>query len=196
MSIYHTEKRMEETGIKMPCQLIFVRRGTVKDTYCIRGTHIKDMDGALVCRSIVPDKYFIRDSFGWHFRKTYELQMVYGMMSERLNVLHIGDSGTYLHKTEGGRPLGESVRNLASQVEVRDEKGKLLGIHRTGFWKKHPVVDAEKKVLYQFTLQRDKRNFLLGHRNFRYEVTSETEKYIDPRLLLSWIYFSFVEPVA
>ena len=196
MSIYHTEKRMEEVGIKIPFQLIFVKRGTIKDTFCIRGSHVKDMDGNLICRAIVPDKYFIRDSFGWAFRKNFELQMVYGMMSQRLNVLHIEEPIKYVHRSEDGVVLGESVRNRAAQVEVVDERKQLIGVHRSGFWKKHPIVDSEKKERFLFSLQRDKRNLLLGHRNFRYEVTSDSEEFMDPRLLLSWIYFSFVEPVA
>ncbi|MFT5122513.1 MAG: hypothetical protein ACI9TH_001468 [Kiritimatiellia bacterium] len=197
MSVYDTVSPIEKSGIPIPFQLIYTKRGTIKDTFYIRGVHIKDPDGQLLCRVIVPDGHFRRSAFGWSITtKGFELHMTHGMLSDRICILQIRDPRAYVFVDPSGRKVGESVRHISGGIEVRDERGQTLCIHRTGFSKEQELVNAKKKPVYLFKLRKHKVQRILGNQDLTYIVTSEAKTRMDHRVLLSWVYFTFLEHTA
>jgi len=198
MNIYDRVSSIEEGGVPLPFQIIYTKRGTVKDTFYIRGVHIKDMKGQLLCRMIVPDGYFRRSSFGWSITtKGFELHMTQGMLSERISILQIRDPRAYVFVNPAGdKRMGESLRNIAGGIEVHDEHGETIGIHRTGFWKEQVLTDTEKEPIYSLKLLKKRVQRMQGHKDLVYEVSSDVKTRMDHRLLLSWVYFTFLEHTA
>ena len=118
------------------------------------------------------------------------------MLRERISILQIRDPRAYVFVDPAGKWMGESLRNITGGIEVHDEHGDTIGIHRTGFWKEQVLTDTGKDPIYSLKLLKKRVQRMQGHKDLVYEVTSEVKTRMDHRLLLSWVYFTFLEHTA